>query len=179
MFAHNNIRLMIVAMIALFYLEMICEAKSLHLARNKRSQGNKNVNKVLLNYQLESLGSGATDARLVGSHGNTDSVSKVISQLHGDGETKSVLPGGGAASLTDAQIDAGKSSLSTIQIDSPNNSYETSITFGFPIKTKAYLTEFQKRLIYRKTVELCRMIRHKLSRNMNLQIECDFPGKHF
>jgi len=139
------------------------------------SHGGSNVKELVLTYDLESLGSGAT-ATLKKSEGNANDLGGIMNAVHPD--SNSLQLAGGLDIVSDAQLDQGRQSLQGFQV-APSNGFATEIQFGFPVRSKYALSEAQKMQIYRKTVELCRMIRHKLARTMSVNIECNFPAPGF
>jgi len=158
----------VVVVLVIFTCQNTCEGRSL---RKRQSAGprNENVQDLLLTYQMESVGSGATNMRLVGADGNDMDGIEGLDELTVGGE--------GGPNLSDEQIDQGTKSLEPFKLDPDNTEVDTGVQFAFPVLSPYPLTEDQKRNIYRKTIELCRMIRKKLARTMNVQVECSFPGR--
>jgi len=155
-----------------FSCQNMCQGRHLYKRHHDR-QRDPNVEELLLTYQMDSLGSGATNMRLIGTEGDQNNIDQVLGAVGGTTNGLSV----GNYDISDAQIAQGRQSLEPFQLDAQNNNFQTSVSFGFPIRTQYPLSEAQKRSIYRKTIELCRMIRHKLARTMNVDIECSFPAE--
>lgn len=109
--------------------------------------------------------------KLVESEGPKKSLDGVLSKLHGDSNVLVAAP----YEVPADQMAAGRQTLQPFKLNRNNDGFETEVKFGFPVRTPFALSAQQKADIYRKTIELCRQIRHKLSRTMNLEIECSFP----
>lgn len=122
------------------------------------------TDQILLNYQLGTLGSGASFVKATG--GSPNDVKTVKSALGTGFEVVNPYP------LPDEKINSGIKSLQPFQID--DQGFNAQVQFKFPVRRR-YMSEMEKRLAYRRTIEVCRQIKRQLAK-MRLEIECNYPG---
>jgi len=123
------------------------------------------TDQILLNYQLGTLGSGASFVKATG--GNPKDIKTVKSALGTGFEVVNPYP------LPDERINSGIKSLQPFQID--DQGFNAQVQFKFPVRRRYPMSEMEKRLAYRQTIEVCRQIKRQLAK-MRLEIECEYPG---